>query len=133
MPQLGLIASPQSRESAPVLRPGSLVVAAWVALGIATSIRTAHRPDSHTVFPVMSAASPHWWNAAPLYADYKTIDYFRYPPSFAILVTPLVMLGSAAGGILWTWLSLAVYAAGLWSFRRHVLPGTWTVGQNTAF
>ena len=36
------------------------------------------------------------------------------------------MLGPRVGGVLWAWLSLAVYGAGLWVFARHVLPVRWT-------
>src|SRR5262249_43526166 len=81
-----------------------------------------------------AASATHWWNDHPLYARYTHLDdYFRYPPVFAIAVTPVSILGLTAGGILWTWLSLAVYAAGLWRFARDVVPTVWTPPCLAAF
>src|SRR5262249_49228359 len=58
----------------------------------------------------------------PLYARYRPLDYFRYPPVFAVAFTPLSAAGLTAGGVLWNWLNLGVYGWGLWRLRRDVLP-----------
>src|SRR5947207_26150 len=103
----------------------TLVVSLWLVLGVAISVRTLLRPDSHTVFPIFAASSGHWWSDQSLYDRYPPLDHFRYPPLFAVLVTPFAALGLRAGGVLWSWVSLAIYAAGLWRFAREVVPAPW--------
>src|SRR5262245_21200527 len=117
-------------ESSQALR---FALALWVALALALAVRTLHRPESHTVFPVYAAGSARWWSDQPLYADYHPMDYFRYPPLFAILFTPLGALGPIVGGIVWGWLNLAVLLLGLRRLVRDVLPGTWTTQREAAF
>lgn len=118
------------RDFPPALR---LAVVVWLILAAAITVRILLHPASHTVFPVFAAAGSNWWNDQSLYADYKPLDYFRYPPQAALFFSPLAALGLRAGGILWSWLSLAVYASGLWRFRRDVLPGRWTPRRESAF
>src|SRR5436305_13580913 len=75
----------------PAARPQTalrVAIALWVVLGFALAVRTLYRPESHTVFPLFSAGSVRWWTDQPLYADYHPMDYFRYPPLFAIVITP---------------------------------------------
>ena len=115
---------------APGLR---LVLALWLGLALAVALRTVVRPESHTIFPLLSAASAHWWHDQPLYVDYRPLDYFRYPPVFAVAFTPLALLGLTLGGIVWTWLGMLVYALGLWRFLRDVAPGKWTPGRRALF
>ena len=110
-----------------------LAVCFWLTIAAAVSVRTLFEPERHTIFPILSNAAAHWWGAQPLYADYKPLDYYRYSPSFAVAVTPLSWLGDRAGGVAWSFLSLAVYAAGLWRFRRDVLPGVWTARRESLF
>ncbi len=114
----------------PALR---LAIALWLAFGVAVSVRTVLRPDTHTIFPVLANGSKHYWNDQPLYARYSPLDYFRYPPVFALAFTPLEYLGLTCGGILWGWLNLGVYGWGLWRLRRNVLPGTWTPPREALF
>ena len=110
-----------------------LAFGVWLALAGAAAVRTSLRPESHTVFPLFAASAVHWWNDQPLYANYEPLDYFRYPPLFAVAVTPFSALGLVAGGILWTWLGMAVYAAGLYRFARDVLPGGWARARTALF
>lgn len=110
-----------------------LVLALWLALAVAVGVRTFLRPSSHTVFPIFAASGIHWWSDQPLYQYYPPLDNFRYPPPFALFVTPFSALGLCAGGILWTWAGMAVYAAGLWGFARSVIPSTWTRERTAAF
>src|SRR5690242_21578398 len=81
-----------------------LALIAWLILGAAVSIRTLVRPSSHTVFPIFAASAEHWWGNCSLYELYPGLDRFRYPPVFALFVTPFSALGLTAGGILWSWL-----------------------------
>ncbi len=112
--------------------PLRLALGLWLALALAVAGRTLFRPESHAVFPVFATAAAHWWDDQPLYADYAPLDFFRYPPPFAVAMTPFYWLGPVVGGILWNWLSIAVYVAGLCQFQRHVLPG-WTRARSAAF
>ena len=113
------------------LPPRTLAI--WLTLAVALAVRTMHRPQSHTVFPLFASASTHWWADMPLYGDYEPLDCFRYPPLFAVVLTPLALLGPLLGGILWSWLSLAVYFVGLRRFLRDVLPVEWTPARASAF
>src|SRR5262249_51795109 len=137
LPSRCLVAGAKPQAATPgghwslVIRHWSLVL--WIGLGVPLAVRTLHRPESHTVFPLFAAGAAHWWTDQPLYADYRPMDYFRYPPLFAILFTPLAALGPVAGGILWSWLNLGVYFLGLRRFVRDVLPGTWTPRSEAAF
>jgi hypothetical protein len=103
-----------------------LATTVWIIAGVAVNVRTLVRPDSHTTFPVLAGSVEHWWADQPLYAEYKPLDYFRYPPPFPVFFSPLALLGPRAGGVLWAWLSLAAYGAGLWVFARYVLPVRWS-------
>jgi hypothetical protein len=107
-------------------RPLRLAIALWVVVGIAVSVRTLLQPHTHTIFPVLAASVEHWWEDAPLYVEYKPLDYFRYPPPFPVFFSTFAFLGPRGGAILWSWLSLCVYGAGLWAFGRRVLPVRWT-------
>lgn len=108
-----------------------LALMVWLILGAAVTVRTLVRPNSHTVFPVFAASAEHWWDDQSLYELYPSLDSFRYPPVFALFVTPLSFLGLSIGGILWSWLSIVVFVAGLWCYARDVIPSAWT-RQRTA-
>jgi hypothetical protein len=105
----------------------------WVAIGVAASVRTLLLPDRHTVFPVFASAGTRWWQDQPLYANYKPVDYFRYPPLAALFFSPFSATGLRVGGVLWLWLGLGVYASGIWRFRREVLPSSWTPRREAAY
>lgn len=109
------------------------VLMIWLILGAAVSLRTFLRPNSHTVFPIFSASAQHWWDDRPLYELYLPLDRFRYPPLFAVFVTPFHILGLSLGGIVWSWLSLAVLAVGLWHYVRDVIPSAWTPQRSAWF
>ncbi len=110
-----------------------LALIVWLILGIAVSVRTVVRPSSHTVFPIFAASARHWWGDRSLYDLYAGLDRFRYPPVFALFVTPFSALGLTAGGILWSWLSIAVFVAGLWWYVRDVAPSEWTPQRRAVF
>jgi hypothetical protein len=110
-----------------------LVLGLWLILAVAVGVRTLVRPAAHTVFPIFAASAEHWWVNQSLYDLYPPLDHFRYPPVFAVLVTPFQLLGLTAGGILWTWFNMAVYVAGLLSFVRDVIPSAWTQRRTALF
>lgn len=120
-------------ESHPGRTAVCLAVGLWIAVALATAGRTLVSPQRHTVFPIFAASVEHWWADQSLYADYRPLDAFRYPPAFPVLLTPCAALGLCAGGILWTWLGMAVYGAGLWRFARDVLPATWGLRRQALF
>jgi hypothetical protein len=91
------------------------------------------RPASHTVFPIFAASARHWWGDQPLYQDDPVLDNFRYPPLFALLVTPFATLGLTTGGIVWSCVGIAVYGAGLCWFVRDVIPSAWTRQRTAVF
>jgi hypothetical protein len=110
-----------------------LALIAWLILGTAVSIRTVIHPSHHTVFPIFAASAEHWWGNCSLYKLYPGLDRFRYPPVFALFVTPFSALGLTPGGILWSWLSIAVFVAGLWQYLRDVVPSRWTQQRKALF
>ncbi|HTU93227.1 MAG TPA: glycosyltransferase 87 family protein, partial [Gemmataceae bacterium] len=110
-----------------------LALIVWLILGIAVSVRTMVRPGSHTVFPIFAASAENWWGNRPLYELYAGLDRFRYPPVFALFVTPFSALGLTTGGILWGWASIAVFVAGLWRYLRDVVPSEWTRQRMAVF
>jgi Glycosyltransferase family 87 len=112
-----------------ILRPSF-----WcLLLGVVGSLRILFSPESHTVFPIFAGGSAHWWSDIPLYLTYKPLDYFRYPPTFAIAFTPFYWLGPRLGGITWAWVSLGVYFFGLRAAWRNILPGRWESEQTGPF
>jgi hypothetical protein len=110
-----------------------LAVGVWLLLAAAVGVRTLVSPVHHTVFPIFAASASHWWADQSLYQWYPALDLFRYPPPFAVAVSPFAALGLRAGGILWTWVGMAAYAVGLWRFARDVLPEGWGRGRSAAF
>jgi hypothetical protein len=123
-------------SSAPADSAGAalrLALGLWLAVALGVTVRTLVRPASHTVFPVFAAGAGHWWADQPLYRRDLVLDDFRYPPTFAVAVSPLGALGLRAGGVLWSWLSIALLLAGLWQFARHVLPADWSDRRRAAF
>jgi hypothetical protein len=61
------------------------------------------------------------------------LDYYRYSPLFALLVTPFALLPDALGGPLWKLFNIAVYACGLAAAARRLLPETWGRMQTAGF
>jgi Glycosyltransferase family 87 len=110
-----------------------LAVGTWLVLAVVIAVRTLISPGTHTVFPIFAASATHWWANRSLYSWNPPLDLFRYPPIFAVAVTPFGALGLRAGGILWSWVGMAVYAIGLWRFARDVLPPGWTRERAAAF
>jgi hypothetical protein len=113
--------------------PLRLAWGTWIALAVATAVRTILSPVQHSVFPIFAGSAMRWWQDRCLYNLYLPLDVFRYPPVFAVLVTPFGALGLRLGGVLWTWTSLGVLVYGLWCFLRDVAPGRWVRSRTSVF
>lgn len=113
--------------------PQRLALGLWLALGVVLTVRMLLEPKRHSVFPIFAKAAAHWRQDKTLYNPYPPLDMFRYPPVFAVAATPLAACGLRLGGVLWTWLNLAVLLAGLCAFARDVAPGRWAPVRRAAF
>jgi hypothetical protein len=105
----------------------------WIGIAVVTAIHTLVSPNTHTVFPLFAASATHWWADQPLYSSYRALDLFRYPPTFAIAITPFAVLGPKFGGIMWSWTGMTVFAVGLLRFARVVLPERWCKSRTANF
>ncbi len=105
----------------------------WLVVAAVVASRTILVPDQHTIFPVLAGSAAHWWADQPLYADYAPLDFFRYPPAFAVAFTPMAALGPRAGGVLWDLLGIGVFVFGLWRFLRDVAPSEWAPARQAVF
>jgi len=108
-------------------------LALWLILGMTVSVRILINPIKHTVYPVFAGAAEHWWAGQPLYCQYPGIDRFRCSPSFAIFMTPFMLLGDRVGQVAWLWLNIGTYLAGLALFLRHALPRDWSAQRTSVF
>ncbi len=113
--------------------PVRVALGLWLILALAAGVRTLINPQKHSVFPIFAGSAQRWWANHCLYNRYPPLDMFRYPPAFAVAVTPFAILGLRAGGMAWIGLNAAVLLAGLWCFARDVAPGRWTRLRWTAF
>jgi hypothetical protein len=98
----------------------TLACLAWVTLAVSFAVLAFFHPYSHTVYPIYAPASRRWWLGEDIYV--RLVDYYRYSPLFAILLTPLASLPDCWGGSIWKALNIAVYAVGLASACRQLLP-----------
>ena len=105
----------------------------WGGLGIALAIVTLIHPSAHTVFPIYARGSFRWWHDLSLYVTFTDMDLYRYSPTFAIVTSPITLLGHTVGGILWHWLCLGVLLLGLYRAEKVLLPGQRTAWGRTIF
>ena len=105
----------------------------WLAVAVAVCVRTLVSPINHTIYPVLAGGTTHWWADRPVYADYKPLDYFRYPPPFAVAFSPFAALGPRAGGVLWSLVGIGVLLLGLWRFLRDAAPADWAPARQGIF
>jgi hypothetical protein len=125
------LAMPANDQSALMWRRCALAL--WLILGLAVSVRMLINPSKHTVYPVFAGAAEHWWADQSVYCQYPGIDRFRCSPSFALFMTPFMLLGDRAGQVAWLWLNIAIYLAGLAAFLRHVVPRDWSSERISLF
>lgn len=110
----------QRARGSPAVR---FVLSLWLVFALTLAVKTAVSPTRHTVFPKNAERSLYWWQDQSLYEHVPGFGPFVYSPTHAILLTPFALMGYVVGGILWTWLCVAVYVAGLRRLVRDVMPG----------
>jgi hypothetical protein len=105
-----------------------LAVLLWIILSVAVCVKTIAQPTHRTVYPVFALGSQHWWQDAPLHAEYKDaagVDIYRYSPAFAIAFTPFALLPDWLGGLFWNLLCIWCFFFSLRKLVEVLLPGTW--------
>jgi hypothetical protein len=114
------------------LRRDWLTVAcvSWTGLTLGFAILAYLYPHSHTVYPIYAPAPRRWWQGLDIYV--RLVDYYRYSPLFAILLTPFAVLPDCLGGALWKAFNITVYGLGLWVAFERLLPALRTRAQRAA-
>jgi hypothetical protein len=102
----------------------------WAVLAAVFAVIAFFHPYAHTVYPIYAPAARRWWTGEDIYV--RLLDYYRYSPLFAILITPFTLLPDCWGGSLWKAFNIGVYAAGLGAACRHLLPARLTRNQRAA-
>lgn len=108
-----------------------LAVWLWIGFAIAVSVKMVVSPLDHNNYLNFEDGGRAWWTDDGLYNS-DEVD-FRYLPPFAVAMTPLAILPSWLGALLWIWVNLGVV---VWSLRvlvRDILPTRLTATQEGAF
>jgi hypothetical protein len=113
--------------------PLRIAVALWIVLAVAMSVKCVVEPTVHSTYPVYEASGQWWLTGHDLYsADIAAVG-FRYGPVFALAMTPLALLPTWLGGLLWSWLDLGLFLWTITLLFRRLLPGRWTATREAAF
>ncbi len=112
---------PENQSRSSPNRFGISPILVWCLLALAVGAKALASPERHSVWPLIAAASGHWWADESLYQRYPGIDMFRYSPAFAVAMTPLAAMPMPLGGLLWGMGSLALLFVGLGAYHRDVL------------
>jgi Glycosyltransferase family 87 len=95
-------------------------VAVWVVLAAAVALRVVFAsPNSGTVVPIYLKAGERWRAGENIYAPCWPLDIYRNPPGVAAFFAPWSLLPPKTAGILWRFLGLGLYLAGLAALARH--------------
>lgn len=94
----------------------------WGGLLAALAVYAFLYPRAHTVYDIYAPAARKWWAGQDMYA--LDVEYYRYSPICAVLLSPLAFLPDSWGGMLWKTLNTLVYLAGLLAWARQVVPKT---------
>jgi hypothetical protein len=92
----------------------------WGGLALGLAAYAFAYPYVHTVYDIYAPAARAWWAGEDLYV--LRSDHYRYSPLFAVGLTPFALLPDCLGGALWKALNALIYAAGLVTWARRVLP-----------
>jgi len=106
---------------------------AWLALLLAVSIKCVLEPVEHSAYPCFEAGTRCWWEDKNLYEMAVCHHEYRYGPAFAVAMTPLALLPTWLGELLWNWVNIAVYFCAVCALVRWVLPGDWTPRRQAVF
>ncbi len=98
----------------------------WGLLAFAYLIKVWDEGRHHSVYPIFELASHNWWQEVTLYGSYGDLDLYRYPPTFAILLTPFAVLPWWVGMILWNFLGIALLLRALRVLVTEIFPGEWS-------
>ena len=110
-----------------------IALAAW-AVFIALAVNACVHPSQHTNYsPCFESGCKAWWNGENMYDHHVVPSDFRYGPLFAVALTPLAMLPTWLGGLLWNWLNLGLFFWAVHALARRVLPCRWTLQREAAF
>src|SRR5262245_51853743 len=76
---------------------------AWSFLLVGMSIRSLAKPAEHSVYPIFSHAARTWLESKNPYAGdrWPELDFFRYSPAVAVLLTPFSLMPDSVGGTVW--------------------------------
>ncbi len=110
---------------APWLRFDWVALWIWTVLVVGICFRVALWPGVHDVFPIFADAGTDWLDGGNIYRNDRRpeLDFFRYSPLIAVLLTPFSLLGDSAGGVCWRLVSVGVLGWGFSWWCRRVLPG----------
>jgi hypothetical protein len=97
-----------------------LAVGVWAVIFLVITLRCGLAPHRHSVYPIFATAAQNWLAGNSLYG--MPGDPYRYSPLVATLFVPFSLLPAALGGVLWRWLSGAVYLTALAWWCRAVAP-----------
>jgi hypothetical protein len=105
----------------------------WLIFLIAMSVKVACWPYDHSSYLNYEFGAQRWWAELSMYdVEAEGIDY-RYGPVFAVLLSPLAVLPTQWGGVLFTWINTGLFFASLRAAMRHLLPGDWTPKRQAVF
>ncbi|ANM29703.1 hypothetical protein ABI59_09110 [Acidobacteria bacterium Mor1] len=103
--------------------------AAWGLITLATCLKVIGSPHRQH-FTFFRAAALNWWDGVSLYIHDGGL--FRYPPVFALLVSPFAILPQGVGNVLFILASMALWLLGVLALTHGVLPGRWTTERRAA-
>lgn len=110
-----------------------LAIVVWVSFAIALSVKTIVSPVIHSTYPVFVAGTKCWWAEKNPYEKADARCEYRYGPAFAVALTPLTKMPLWLGGLVWSWLNLALFLHALRLFKREILPGEWNKNREGLF
>ncbi len=114
------------RERAPIVNWAG---AAWGLVTLATCLKVIGSPQrQHYTF--FRTAALNWWDGVSLYIHEGGL--FRYPPVFALVVSPFAVLPQGLGNVLFVLASMLVWLLGVIALTHGVLPGRWTTERRAA-
>ncbi len=99
-----------------------LGVSLWFALAVAITIKVLVTSSGHSLYSTFELGARNWWSRLPVYGE----GWFRYSPTFALLVSPFAALPTKLGNVLWNLLNVGVMLLAVRQLVRYLLPGDWS-------
>ena len=97
----------------------------WLVLLIAVAVKNLAVPDVHNAYPSFEGGARMWLAGQDLFDMSINRCGYRYGPAFAMAFTPLAVLPTPLGSLLWILLTLAMLLAAVYAMERAGLLGTW--------